>query len=66
MVSQDEPAKRVRKPCNARAKTRIIKIPPSTVEQYILLEPDDRRFMLDMPPGATIKRLTPETESEKI
>ena len=47
---------RVRKPINTRTKVRIIKVPPSNVTQYILVEPDDRRFMLDMPPGSTIRR----------
>jgi hypothetical protein len=68
MVSQDgaEEPKRIRKPINGRGKVRIIKVPPSMVEQYILFVPDERRFMLDLPDGSTINRLTPEDESDKI
>lgn len=67
MVSEGpkEPG-RINKPINVRGKVRIIRVPPSDAEQYILLKPDDRRYMLDLPEGSTIDRLTPGGESDKI
>lgn len=66
MVAEADGTDRVRKPINTRGQRCIIKIPASPVEQYILVEPDDRRFMLDLPAGTDIIRLTPKPSEDKL